>query len=227
MAQARIVHLRQENGRMRQYRLLDDKHTLLTASVEQDAGAYIAHLARMLPRETHKALAALGYYLVGRVSQPGALRKDIITGGPQGTAWAPLSTPQAGGLIDRAKGRRRRRGKGFFGDLMKALAYFRYPFPLMRLDVGWLSASAQRWGYLLQRGGRVPATRKMRRLFSRAGLRLGGKGINLPARPFMAQAMAAHLPEVAPLLESKIARFTQASAAFFAATRANAHGARA
>lgn len=194
-----------------------DHRSLLTASVSADAAPWMRDLADLLPKEAYKALSALGYAMQKN------LRADIIKGGPPGTTWAKLSPVHSSGSLDAVRGRARnkRRGK-FFGQLYYPIGYFRYPLPRMRVDIGWLSASSQRLGYMLQRGATVPVTGKTQRLYALAKRRLKPKSIETPARPLMREAFEARQNDLSALFESKIARYVARSSQWMHETRSNA-----
>lgn len=190
--------------------------SLLSASVTADAGPWLRDLADMLPKEAHKALSALGYAM-----QKG-IRADIVRGGPDGTSWPKLSPITRIGVLDELQGRPRPRRRGrFFGQLYGPIGYFRYPLPQMRVDVGWLSASAQRLGYMVQRGANVPVTGKTRRLYAVAKRKLP-LSIEIPARPLMREAYESRQAELVDLFQSKVARYVERGAEWMRNTRSNA-----
>lgn len=194
-----------------------DAGSLARVSMSGDAGPWLHELAAMFPKEARKALSSLGWHMQK------AIRQDIDEGGPDGTSWKPLSAVHTGRGIDKAMYDRRvgrRRGK-FFGQLYWPVGYLRYPLPSMRVDIGWLSASAARFGGLLQRGAQVPVSKRTRRLYARAGRKVGRGPIALPARPLIAESWTEHEGEMLNIFESKVFRFIDASAEWMHATRAN------
>lgn len=195
-----------------------DKASILSAAVQGDAGPWLSHLASMLPAQVHKALSS-GGYLMQKL-----LRADIAAGGPPGTNWPELSGVQKSGRLDQIRRgtKRARKRSRFFGGLSQAIGYYRYPFPRMQVDIGWLSAAAQRYGYMLQRGTRTPVTSKM------AGLLKGVFGwwprkrsMDMPARPLMEPSLRAHAFELHAHMENRIARYLAASERWLHETRSN------
>jgi hypothetical protein len=91
----------------------------------------------------------------------------------------------------------------------------------MRVDVGWLSASAQRLGYMVQRGANVPVTGKTRRLYAVAKRKLP-LSIEIPARPLMREAYESRQAELVDLFQSKVARYVERGAEWMRNTRSNA-----
>ncbi len=194
----------------------DRRASLLSASVTADAGPWLRDLADMLPKESYKALSALGYAM-----QKG-IRADIKRGGPEGTSWPKLSPITRTGVLDELQGRPRARRRGrFFGQLYGPIGYFRYPLPQMRVDVGWLSASAQRLGYMVQRGTNVPVTGKTRRLYAVARRKIP-VSIEIPARPLMREAYESRQTELVNLFQDKVSRYVERSAEWMHETRSNA-----
>ncbi|MEG6505861.1 hypothetical protein [Nitratidesulfovibrio sp. 1201_IL3209] len=195
-----------------------DKASILSAAVQSDAGPWLSHLAALLPTEVHKALAS-GGYLMQKL-----LRADIAAGGPPGTHWPELSDVQKSGKLDQARrgARRARKRSRFFGRLAQAIGYYRYPFPRMRVDIGWLSAAAQHYGYMLQRGTRTPVTRKMAGLFKGVfGWWPRKRSMDMPARPLMEPSLRAHAFELHAHMENRVARYLSASERWLQETRSN------
>lgn len=195
-----------------------DKASILSAAVQGDAGPWLSHLAAILPKEVHKALSS-GGYLMQKL-----LRADIAAGGPPGTNWPELSNVQKSGKLDRAKRgtKRARKRSRFFGRLSQAIGYYRYAFPRMQVDIGWLSASAQHYGYMLQRGTRTPVTRKMAGLFKGVmGWWPRKRSMDMPARPLMEPSLRAHAFELHAHMENRIARYLAASERWMQETRSN------
>jgi len=223
--QVGFIYTRQDrvdtNGKVRVgYRrdpfFTDRGASLLSASVTADAGPWLRDLADMLPKEAYKALSALGYAM-----QKG-IRADIVRGGPDGTSWPKLSPITRSGVFDELLGRPRPRRRGrFFGQLYGPIGYFRYPLPQMRVDVGWLSASAQRLGYMVQRGVTPRVTDKSRRLYAVAKRKIPSS-ITVPARPLMREAYESRRDELIELFQTKVARYVERGAEWMHETRSNA-----
>lgn len=195
-----------------------DKASLVSVGVRGNAGPWLSDLASILPRQVHKALSS-GGYLMQKL-----LREDIAAGGPPGTSWPELSNVQKSGMLDKAKrgAKRARKRNRFFGRLAQAIGYYRYPFPRMRVDIGWLSAAAQRYGYMLQRGTRTPVTRKMAGMFKGVfGWWPRKRSMDMPARPLMEPSLAAHAFELQAHMENRIARYLAASDKWLHETRSN------
>lgn len=193
--------------------------SIMSAAVEGNAGPWLAHLANILPQQVHKALAS-GGYLMQKL-----LRSDIDAGGPAGTGWSPLSGVQVSGRLDMARrgAKRARRKARFFGALRQAIGYYRHQFPTMQVDVGWLSAAAQRYGYMLQRGTRTPVTRKSAGLFKGVfGWWPRKRAMDMPARPLMEPSLAVHAMQLAVHMENKVAQYLAAGERWMAQTRSNA-----
>lgn len=204
--------------RWRKDPFLSDSVSILSAAVQGDAGPWLSHLAALLPREVHKALSSAGY------AMQKFLREDIAAGGPPGTNWPDLSAVQKSGRLDKAKRgtKRARKRTKFFGGLSRAIGYYRYDFPRMQVDIGWLSAAAQRYGYMLQRGTRTPVTRKMAGLFKGVmGWWPRKRSMDMPARPLMEPSLRAHAFELHAHMENRVGRYLAASERWLHETRSN------
>ena len=201
--------IRTASGRNRPFFAGSGGGTMLV--VNDEAAPYLAWLARTFPNEFNKALRRLG----------GRLRKTIRAGmeseAPGGSAYPPLSEISRYRLLDDYRNRRNAKTGGFrgprslrergkaYGKLIQAVGYRHEP-ELMRVQIGWLSASAASRARQLQAGFRTSLTSKMRRFFALAGifLKADKPALDTPARPVIEAAWKAENAALTGQIESFI-----------------------
>lgn len=98
------------------------------------------------------------------------------------------------GLKGREVVSRSRKREAFFGEMIRALAYYRHPAPAHKVEFGFLSRPAYRRGVELQRGKHFSTTRKMRQLYF-------GRGLHRPGGRHQDSRPQPHRPELPPAPE--------------------------
>ena len=186
-------------------------------NIEDDAGPFLARLAREFPAELNRALRHLGWWLRQE------LRQGMANNAPGGEQADPLSDIHVYRLFDDVRGRhkvyaigsRRRLGArnlrmagSIYGRLIRAVGYRHDPGRQM-VQVGWLSSAAAARAAELQAGGRQPITARMRRFAFAAGVPLGRDKthIDLPARPVIDPTFEAVRGEIPERVERRMALY--------------------
>ncbi len=187
------------------YRFFPDGRGLFAMSMDLAASEEMERLIAAVPHAGRSGLRKLAYYAVKD------MKKDAKGGGPPGEHWAPRSevTRRFPGKSSLRWGKRRERraaAKSTFGQLGRAIGYFRHPAPEMKVEFGFLSRSAYRRGVLLQRGVKYPVSKKMRHLFFARGFKRPGENITIPARNLIGPSFAARRNSLISLFEQETRR---------------------
>lgn len=158
--------------------------------IEDEAGPYLADMARLFPAEMRRSLRATGFWLKGE------LAKAMRTGNVPGTSW-PRKASRAWqnfnyvkSAAERSEGdpfaNSRRPGR-VYGDLWRAVGYWQGRDD-MTVQIGFRSRPAARMMGMLQAGVTTAVTPRVRRAAFALGLPLskGKTVLKIPARPVVA-----------------------------------------
>ena len=188
-------------------------HPGLSTSIKIDdtATPFLSYLARTFPEELNKALGALGWMLKNEIQD------SIYGANPPGASWPPLSDIQTYRVLDDVK--REKMGKKLrapatnpFGALVRAVGYRRDKHA-MKVQIGWLSASAASWALKLQKGFSTEVTPQMRRFFAASGLGIPKGGtIETPGRDLIGPIFEHMHPQFGPFLERKVGEYLRGAA---------------
>jgi hypothetical protein len=164
----------------RQYPFHSDSGGGSFLRINDTAKPWLAYLARNFRTEFARSLSRIGYWLRKE------MRDAIESGGPAGASWPGRSNVQQLRMLDRKKKSRRSLLQyGQFGRLIKAVGY-KADREELRVQIGWLSATAAPLAAKLQAGFETPISEKMRAMFFAAGSALAKSGsIADPARPLV------------------------------------------
>jgi len=174
--------------------------------INDTAKPWLAHLARNFRPEFARALGKIGWWLREE------MRKAIEAGGPAGSSWPGRSDVQQFHKLDRKKKRRSSLLQyGQFGRLIKAVGY-KADRENLRVQIGWLSASAAPLAAKLQAGFETPISEKMRAMFFAAGSVLAKSGsIVDPARPLVRPLFQQVEAEIPRRIEAFIVQYLERS----------------
>lgn len=145
------------------------------------------------PNTTRGALKSTGYWLVGKVKEPGPFRQEITSNAPGGKRYAPFGNQKFRQALDRVVQGRGKTNYQPYGKLKNALRY-RYTPSSSRgsaVTVGFISSSAYNLAKKLSTGFSSSMTEARRNLWNAAFERLGWKtrasktrtSVDVPARP--------------------------------------------
>lgn len=184
------------------------------------ATPFFRHVAKTLPREFDRALKSTGWWLQQEI------KKGIKAGAPGGQPYKPFTDVTTSRVLDSMRGRgkiksgkRYRAARKFrsdhrpLGRLYPATVY-RFYKDSRRVVIGWVSASAQRYGAMQEKGTRYQITPKMRRFYWAAGIPLskGKTFIDVPARPTIGPEYQENAQKVPGYIEDKILGYIQKEA---------------
>lgn len=181
----------------------------IQVSIDDGGGRYLRHLAETFPAEFARSIKSAGYNLRKD------LQTDIYRGGPSEARWNPLSSIQAKGVLDDAKGRKFSPRTHPMGDLVRAIGY-RYDEDTQSVRVGWLSHSAAKRGAELQTGFKTRVTKKMRRFFWGVGIpvKKGQTMFSTPARDLFDTVLRSRERHIQAYIENKVHEHVQKSGRF-------------
>lgn len=202
----RVVKNPDGTNRTRQYPFFPNGGGAFTMKMDVSASEEIERLIAAVPHAGRSGLRKLAYYAVKN------MKKEARRGGPSGESWPALSEVTKRfpyGLKGREVASRSRKREAFFGEMIRALAYYRHPAPTYKVEFGFLSRSAYRRGTDLQRGKHFSTTRKMRQLYFGRGLHRPAGGIRIPARNLIGPSFRLHRRELIALFEQETRRVFQ------------------
>ena len=202
----RVVKSPDGTNKTRQYPFFPNGGGVFTIKMDMAASEEIERLIAAVPHAGRSGLRKLAYYAVKN------MKKEARRGGPPGESWPALSEVTKRfpyGLKGREVASRSRKREAFFGEMIRALAYYRHPAPAHKVVFGFLSRSAYRRGVELQRGKHFSTTRKMRQLYFGRGLHRPAGGINIPARNLIGPSFRLHRRELIALFEQETRRVFQ------------------
>lgn len=156
----------------------------MEAIIVDAATPWMAKMAKENPRYIDKAVKSAGWYMRGEV------KEGIAKGAPGGVPFAPFSTITTGRIIERYRGRKGMRPRNLraphrpLGRLGGPAVRYKFWPNSHRVQVVWLSRSAQYLGKMQQEGKKTRVTESMRRFFWAIGLKLGKntRYIRMPGR---------------------------------------------
>lgn len=220
----------------------DPRGTLVR--IDDAAAPALARLARMFPAAFGRALGHLGSLIRGLI------REAMEQGGPEGRAWPErarmtrlnrmgvLKSGRAAKTLDRWVRSKRlqlsvfdpeaggRPSRNAFGRLGGAVRY-RLEKAKLQVQIGWLNASAARYGRAVAIGGRgtrgvfqyrgrQPVTPQMRKAFWAAGVPLAAdtRFIGQEERPLIKPVFDQVAPRIRPLIEQRVAFYLGGASAW-------------
>ena len=101
----------------------------------------------------------------------------------------------------------------WYGQMRKAIGY---EYVDGKVNIGWTSATASRYGDLQEQGFKKAVTQKMRNYFRSVGINLGSsiQQLNIPARPIYEPMATEMSPKIAPYVEEKLTSYIRGNIAF-------------
>ncbi len=185
----------------------------LKFDVHDNATPALKRMIELFPKTARGAVKSAGYFLVGKVKDPGPFRREIVTDAPGGVPYAPFGNEKFRREIERIIGGRGKSKYSPYGRLWKALRY-RYTTSSSRgygVTVGFVNSSAYNLAQKLARGFSSDMTDTRRNLWNKAFANLGWqtrvnpgkKTVDVPARPAIIPMWNAHRAEAMQVFQNK------------------------
>ena len=190
----KVVRLPDGTSKRRNYRFFVGTNGMFNMEMDAVLSEEIDRMIAAVPHAGRSGLRKLAYYAVKD------MKKDAKRGGPSGENWPELNEvtrlfPGKSSLRTQDRRKRRTGVKATFGKLTRAIAYYRYPAPMSKVEFGFLSRAAYR------RGGR--------RLFFKRGFIGPRDAIKIPARNLIGPSFRLHRRELIALFEQETRRVFQ------------------
>lgn len=172
---------------------------MYSVTVEDEATPWLLWAMNEFPDLQRKAMKSLGWHMQREI------KKGIRSRAPGGRAYAPFLPAKKRRELDKAFGRQGQRSYRPLGGLVKAVGYH-YSKQTGGVVVGWLSASAAKFGEIHEKGKKVRVTKKTRLAFlsAKLGMKPSTTEIDIPARPTIGPMRDVLLPKAPKYVEDKI-----------------------
>jgi hypothetical protein len=170
---------------------------MLTSTILDSASEVLAYYAAEYPAFIRKAMKSAGWMLQKQI------KAGILSGAPGGSQYPAILPQPFRARLDELQGSAVKTDTKIMGKLAQAVGY-QYADGVLR--VGWLSATAVRYGEMEEEGAVKPFDTQARQRFLAAGLtpRSAKAEIVIPKRPTYTPMFAVLRGQIAPYIEERM-----------------------